>query len=211
MALSYLIGSQGNFGHSHLKPSAATIDANVADSPLIMSDFDIDIILELLDNTLHLREKKGLGGYSSASFSVKYVLFALRCLLTHTSNQRAIAQQVSLEMNTLLIKALAYHTMDSTTASMDNESAEYAVFSLYLLSNHCFDTVPFLPNTFKSGNPEYAEDVSVRILSLYQSLPSCRPAGRHAAAQLLLRLRYLNFQDGLVRICISWCYCSLPL
>jgi hypothetical protein len=201
MAISFLISSQDSLGQSYLLPLGSTINASLMDSPLVMSEHDIDLLLEVLDNTLHLRGKEGPGGYSPATFSLKYVLFALRCFLTHTTNQRSIAKQVGNHMNTLLIKALAYHTLDPTMDMMDSESAEYACFSLYVQSNYGFESLPFLPFSLKSSlsdEIEYVEDVSARILSLYQSLPSTRVAGRHAATQLLLRLRYLKFEDQLV-------------
>ena len=137
MALAYLLGSQGHFGQAKLSPSAATIDANSADSVLILPDAEVHLLVELLSNTMHGRGKDGPGLYSAAAFSVKYVVFAIRCLLTHEANQILVSQQVGVKLNSLLMKLLAQHSIQRVP-SMDAEAAECACFSLYLLSNHGF-------------------------------------------------------------------------
>jgi hypothetical protein len=170
----------------------------IMNSPLLMSEHDIVLFLEVLDNTLHLRGKEGPGGYLSGTFTLKYVLFALRCFLTHSANQNAIAKQVGNQMNTLLIKAVAYQTIYPMLDLADQESADYACFSLYLQSSYGFESLPFLPCTLASSGSneiEYFKDISARVLSSYQVLPNISIAGRHAATQLLQRLRYLKFED----------------
>jgi hypothetical protein len=166
-----------------------------------MSETDVQLLFELLKNTMHHRGKEGPGGYSSATFSLKYVLFALRCLLTHTNNQHAVAEQIGRDINVLLMKALARHTTDSDSGSMDSESAEYACFSLYLLSNFGFEELPFLPKTYAPPENDASDgvdegDLASKILVSYLNSSNTRPAGQHAAEQLLLRLKYLNFEDS---------------
>lgn len=203
MALSYLIGSQGHFGQSKLRSSASTVTSNAADSDLIMAESDVVGLVELLANCLHLRRKDGPGGYSSVSFSLKHVLFALRCLLTHTSNQMTVTNVAALEVNILLMKVLSKHIMDQTVSNfVDAESAEYACFCLYLLSNYGFEDSHFLPIAYSAtanGDKEDEDvdrhDLAAKILTAYIDQPTIRPAGRHAAEQLLLRLTYLNYGD----------------
>lgn len=203
MALAYLIGSQGHFGQSKLRSSASTVNSNVGHSDLTMTESNIKILLELLTNSMYLRRKDGPGGYSSASFSLKYVLFALRCLLTQTSNQMAVAKLVGHEINILLVKVLSQHTMDGSVNNfVDAESAEYACFSLYLQSNYGFQDTPFLPIVYSAPTQvdeedgmENRKDLAAKILVSYLELSNVRPAGRHAAEQLLLRLIHLNYAD----------------
>jgi hypothetical protein len=203
MALSYLIGSQGHFGQSKLRSAASTVNSNAADSDLVMTASNIEGLLELLTNSLHLRRKEGPGGYYSVSFSLKHVLFALRCLLTHTSNQKAVAKLVGREVNILLMKVLTRHTMDQSVGTfVDAESAENACFSLYLQSNYGFEKAPFLPIVYSAPTKAEMEDqvstrkdLAAKILVSYLEAPDVRPAGKHAAEQLLLRLRYLKYGD----------------
>jgi hypothetical protein len=138
MALAYLLGSEGHFGQAKLSSSAATIDANSASSVLILPEAEVNLLVELLSNTIHGRGKDGPGGYSPATFSVKYVVFAIRCLLTHEANQILVSQQVGVKLNFLLVLQLAQHAIQRVP-SMDAEAAEYACFSLYLQSNHGFN------------------------------------------------------------------------
>jgi hypothetical protein len=137
MALSYLVGSEGHFGQAKISSSASTVCANPKDSVLVVTKTEIELLVELLANTMHHRGKEGPGGYSAATFSVKYVLFAVRCLLAHTLNQAQIAEVAGPKLNTLLMKALAQHSIERTNAT-HAEAAEYACFSLYLQSNYGF-------------------------------------------------------------------------
>lgn len=200
MALSYLIGSEGHFGQSKLRPSASTINANDDNSELILSEKDVHLLVELLDNTISRRGKKGSCGYSSATFSLKYVLFSLRCLLTHTSNQLAVATRVGTTVNCLLMKALALHSAKPGDGFMDADAAEYACFSLYLLSNYGFEDLLFLPKSFappRNENDANINDLAAKVLNCYLTESNdIKPAGKHAAEQLLLRLKFLNFGDN---------------
>ena len=189
MALGCLVGSEGHFGQAKLSSSASTIYANPDDSVLILHDKDVDLLVELLANTLHNRGKDGPGGYSAATFSVKYVLFAIRCLLTHTNNQARFSNHANLELNCLLVKALAHHAIQKSL-TMDTEAAEFACFSLYLQSNYGFK-LPFLPTFFTTRNDK--GKLLSKVLTSYLHTPNITPAGQHAAEQLLLRLKYLYF------------------
>ena len=102
-----------------------------------MTETEIDLFVELLANTMQQRGKDGSGGYSAATFSFKYVLFALRCLLTHSLNQTRMADVAGRKLNTLLMKVLAQHSIQRSSA-VDAKSAEHACFTLYLQSNYGF-------------------------------------------------------------------------
>ena len=81
---------------------------------------------------------------------------------------------------------------------MDAESAEFAVFSLYLLSNYAFEGSVFLPASFSppTDSDNHSSDLAAKILTCYLSQSDeITPAGKHAAEQLLLRLKYLAFGD----------------
>ena len=164
MALSYLIGSQGHFGQAKLRSTASTVNADRDDSSLIMSPSDIVLILELLNNTIHGRGKYGVGGYSSSTFNVKYVILALRCLLTHSKNQEQIASQVGVEFNCLLMKALTQYTLDRETGKIDADAADHSCFILYLQSNYGFEESPFLPACFAPPDVEQdKEGMTIRF------------------------------------------------
>lgn len=137
MALAFLVGSEGHFGQTKPRSSASTTNSNPDDSVLLLSDMEIHLLLELLANTMHNRGKDGVGGYSAATFSVKYVLFAWRFLLTHRLNQIHVATIAGVKLNCLLTKAIAQHAIDRVSA-LDAEAAECATFALYLQSNHGF-------------------------------------------------------------------------
>lgn len=158
-----------------------------------MTKGEIDLLLELLDKALQRRLKFGPG--------VKDILLAVRCLLTHTSNQCAIAKRIGSSMNALLIKALASHVLQPVESLLDKESAEYACFSLYMQSNHAFELLPFLPTNFEAcviNKKASAKDVTTKVLSDYLSNADIRSSARHAARQLLLRLSFLKYDDGSV-------------
>ena len=205
MALSYLVCSQGHFGQTKLRSSASTVQANSAESSLIMSRSEVALFVELLANTMKHRGKDGLGGnrHLLGTFGLKWVICSLRCFLTHTSNQERIAKLVGVDLNSLLINALAQYALEPSASYLDSESAEYAVFSLYLLSNYCFEGVSFLSETY-APNPAANEDedhgLAAKILFSYVSLSEIPPAGQHAAQQLLLRLKYLNFENNCILV-----------
>ena len=217
MALSYLIGSQGHFGQAKLRSSASTIKANRPDSSLVMSDSNVELLVELLANTMNQRGKEGNGGgnYLSATFDLKCVILSLRCLLTHTSNQEKIARLIGSELNTLLINALAQYALEPSSSPIDSESSGHVVFGLYLLSNHCFEGPPFLPAMYgtpkqqqrqfstKTSTDEEDHGIAAKILASYVRLSNIPPEGRHAAQQLLLRLEYLNFENCAAATAVS--------
>lgn len=75
-----------------------------------------------------------------------------------------------------------------SATTIDSEAAEHASFSLYLLSNFGFK-YPFLPVAHLSlGNQ------AEKVFTSYLHCDDVTPAGRHAASQLLLRLRHLIFE-----------------
>jgi hypothetical protein len=175
-----------------------------------MSGSDVELLVELIANTMNGRGKDGGGtggNYLPGTFDLNSVIFSLRCLLTHYSNQEKISKLLGLELNSLLINALAKYSLESSTSPMDSESAGHVVFCLYLLSNHCFQGLPFLPEMYKrqhkhtsatnaSSIKEQDEDhgLAANTLVSYLRLSNIPPEGRHAANQLLLRLEYLNFE-----------------
>jgi hypothetical protein len=88
------------------------------------------------------------------------VLYSIRCLVTNTLNQIQIVNVVGVRLNVLLLKVLALHALRNSTV-IDAEAAEYAAFTLYLLSNRGFKVrlplfsitilkllVPHTPNRF---------------------------------------------------------------
>lgn len=194
MALAYLIGSSGHFGQPRGKNTSATY-TSPADSVIIVSESEAGLMVELLANTLENRAKVGPGGYSAATFNVKWILFAIRCLLTHQTNQETFSSCCGSRLNALLVKALAEHSIKHSVA-VDSEAAEYAAFALYLQSNYGFKD-QFLPAIY--GNQDKLNStgsLAAKILTSYIHMESITPAGRHAADQLLLRLRYLLFQGS---------------
>lgn len=145
IALAFLCGSEGHYGQPvcprYMREDSENSAGSAVDSSahyLLMNDVEATQLLELLANMLHQRSKDGPAGYSSSTFSVKYVLFAIRCLLTQTHNQTCIAKTQALQCNTLLMKAIAMHLWQPDLVHLDPEAAEHAIFSLYLMSNHGF-------------------------------------------------------------------------
>lgn len=149
MTLAYLRGSQGHYGQAKIKSSASTVFADQSNSDLVMTEGEIVLFVELLANTMQQRGKEGPGGYSAATFSLKYMIFALRCLLTHSSNQKRMADVAGRKLNSLLVKILAQHSMQ-LSSSLDEESAEHACFTLYLQSNYGFSVSSVVGNSLYS-------------------------------------------------------------
>ena len=98
--------------------------------------------IELLSNCLHSRPKNGPGGYSSSSFSLKGVLYSIRCMLAEHKNRIIFASTCGARLNSLMLKALARYVFNyqgvTVTVTMDTEAAEHCVFCLYMMSNHGF-------------------------------------------------------------------------
>jgi hypothetical protein len=144
MTLGYLFGSYGNFGQRRKaridESNHGIYTAQVNKTFLIMNDeAEALILIELVANTLHGHAKDGPGGYLSVMFHVKYVLFALRCLLTQFKNQNLIGESSAcVKLNTLLLKVVALYSLQPKSNFIDADAAEYACFSLYLLSNYGF-------------------------------------------------------------------------
>lgn len=194
MALAYLIGSEGHFGMPRRRASLSGYSD--FDDSVIVTEMEVVALLELLANSLQQRTKVGPGGYSAATFHVKWVLFAIRCLVTHTLNQIQFVNVAGLRLNVLLMKVLALHALQKS-AAIDPDAAEYASFTLYLLSNRGF-TAPFLPASFGIDDRIAGTgSLSANVLTSYIHQQNITPAGRHAADQLLLRLQYLCFRGSL--------------
>jgi hypothetical protein len=184
MALAYLIGSEGHFGQAPSKYKGC-FKNDV--SALIVTDTDVIRIVELLATALHRRIKE------AATFRVKDVVFAIRCLLTQNENRVKFAHLQGTLLNALLIKVLAHHSVLGAIY-VDAKTAEHACFSLYLMSNHCFQKHAFLPQSFAVAKTERISDSPcAKILTAYQQERSITAAGKHASDQLLLRLKYLHF------------------
>jgi hypothetical protein len=97
------------------------------------------------------------------------------------------------------MKALAEHSIKHSTV-VDAEAAEYAAFSLYLQSNYGFVS-RFLPAVY--GNDDKIKgtgSLAAKVLTSYIHMESITPAGRHAADQLLLRLRYMQFKGSVAEL-----------
>lgn len=240
MALAYLVGSEGYFGQPRCKVETV-VPGNQKSSVLLLDGTEMTLLVELLANALHRRPKDGPGGYSATTFNSKYVLFALRCLLTNDVNQTRFATMQGLVMNALLMKVLAQHALLDVPC-IDPEAAEHAVFSLYLLSNYGFDVrhriclaevyfvsaprnqisyifyfiismvcmtqEPFLPSSFGDAK-NISNGIAAKILVAYHDKADITPAGKHAAAQLILRLKFLLF-DGSAAILDSGKTTSSP-
>jgi hypothetical protein len=137
MALAMMLGSQGNYGQAKAR-TAHSLYLCPDDSLLLLSEKEAIRFVELLADTLHGRPKDGPGGYLLTTFTVRCVLFAIRCLLTNDWNQILFANVAGPRLNALLMKALAQHAVDNIR-SIDEVAGEHAVFSLYLLSNYGFE------------------------------------------------------------------------
>jgi hypothetical protein len=137
MALAYLVGSDGHFGQPRRRMTNVYSDCDFDDSAIVVTEPEVTSLLELLANTLQQRSKDGPGGYSAATFNVRWVLYAIRCLATHTLNQIQFVNVAGVRLNVLLMKVLALHALQNS-ASIDADAAEYASFTLYLLSNYGF-------------------------------------------------------------------------
>ena len=195
MALAYLIGSEGHYGMPRRRASSNDYN-HFDDSAIIATENEVEALLDLLANSLEQRAKAGPGGYSAATFNVKWVPYAIRCLVTHILNQIQFVNVAGVRLNVLLMKVLALHALQYS-AAIDADAAECASFTLYLLSNRGF-TAPFLPGPFGIDDRIAGTgSLSAKVLTSYIHMENITPAGRHAADQLLLRLPYLCFRGSL--------------
>ena len=203
MILAFLLGSQRLSSQHKLLKAGSLIYSNKLDSCMALSEVDINILLEVLSNGLHCRGKVGPRGYLPVSFSLKTVLYALRCMLTHNPNQKMIAVLVGPPINTLLLKTISFHSLDITKPKVDDKDAENAIFSLYLLSVHSFGDIPLLPYT-EGGNYQDGrsrEDLSaMKVLVSYLCRGSATSTGRRAAEKLMLRMPFLAFGTEKIRL-----------
>eukprot|EP00548_Thalassiothrix_antarctica_P001734 CAMPEP_0194138912 /NCGR_PEP_ID=MMETSP0152-20130528/8650_1 /TAXON_ID=1049557 /ORGANISM="Thalassiothrix antarctica, Strain L6-D1" /LENGTH=651 /DNA_ID=CAMNT_0038836565 /DNA_START=68 /DNA_END=2023 /DNA_ORIENTATION=+ len=164
MALSYLIGSTTN-----------TNDGNKAKKMLQLSNSESRLLVECLHNTLN-NNAHPERLYSAATFSVKWILYAIRNLLP--LNGAMLNQQTTL--NSRLLHALSEHSLSRST-SVDANAAEYAAIALHLLSTHGLEDAFYF---------ECENQTVVKILNAY--LPRASEDGKYAARQVLLRLSHLQ-------------------
>jgi hypothetical protein len=137
MALAYLLGAEGHFGQPRAR-SSPSLYLSPDDSLLILTEREATHFVKVLADTLHHRQRDGASGYSGATFSLKYILLAIRCLLTNDSNQILFASVSGPKLNALLMKVLAQHSIEKVPY-IDAKAAEHASFSLYLLSHYGFE------------------------------------------------------------------------
>lgn len=170
--------------------------------------------MELLSNCLQGRLKDGPGGYSAATFTLKGVLYGIKCILSEPKNRHLFATTAKngCRLNALLLKAVARYSLskaDLTTEVMDAEAAEHAVVSIYLMSMYGLDesvigfTSPFgqssvfLPATFGSKAQQQATNVVSKVLASYLNRGGgITRRGRHVANQILFRVDYLRFEGS---------------
>jgi hypothetical protein len=145
MAMAFLLGSRGHFGQPSQKLELLETHEDDDDALLTLYEADVVLLLELLANTLHSRDKPGAGGYSAFAMSPKLVLRAVRCMLVDYKNQMLFSESTGSRLNALLLKAMALHVFGGRPL-IDTEAAEDAAVSLYLQSNLGFK-VSNIPNT----------------------------------------------------------------
>ena len=142
MALSYLVGSQGHYGQEKTRVGKWVKDYILDRQVLTMKDpFEAEHLIDMLAHSMYRRTKDGPGGYSGTTFRIKYVVWAIRSLLTQPDNQEMFAGNGMEVLNALLIKILALRAIQNATY-IDSETAEHACFSLYLLSHYGFHVRP---------------------------------------------------------------------
>lgn len=137
MALAYLLGSEGHFGQAKSETGRMVYYPGSNSDFLTTNESELEHLVELFSNTLERRAKDGPGGYSATAFNFKSVLFAIRCLLSHPTNQAIFAATQMEEFNGLFLKVLGLHALQQAKM-VDTEAAEYACFSMYLLSHYGF-------------------------------------------------------------------------
>ncbi len=138
MTLSYLVGSEGHYGQEKARVGKWVKDYIHNRQVLAMKDpFEVETLLDILAHTMYRRTKEGPGGFSGTTFRIKYIVWAIRCLLTQPENQEMFAGNSMEVLNAFLIKILALHAIRNATY-IDSETAEHACFSLYLLSHYGF-------------------------------------------------------------------------
>ena len=138
MTLSYLLGSQGHYGQEKARVGKWVKDYIHNRQVLAMKNpFEVEMLLDVLAHTMYRRTKEGPGGFSGTTFRIKYIVWAIRCLLTQPENQEMFAGNGMEVLNAFLIKILALRAIRNATY-IDSDTAEHACFSLYLLSHYGF-------------------------------------------------------------------------
>ena len=207
MALSYLaLGTENNNN-----ASSATAKYGSANT---LADHEVQTLVELLSNSLAGRAKDGLGGYSAATFSLKGVLFGIKCILSESKNRQLFLESANdgkaSRLNSLLLKAVARFALqnEATSYVMDAETVENAVVCLYWMSLYGLDEAAiefvnpllgglsnqgFLPVAFGGID---AKGILAKVLVAYLNSDGITRRGQHAANQILFRVNYLRFEGS---------------
>lgn len=196
MALSYLVVSSGAHAGEECESAA------------ILAVHETHSLVELLSHCLKGRGKDGAGGFSAATFTLKGVLYGIRCILSEPKNREVFAASTgdnARRLNALLVKAVArYALLDDNADTMDAEAAEHAVVSIYHMSLYGLDEelidfacpfgqATFLPAAFGIGIRLEGKEVLAKVLISYLRKDGISARGRHSANQILLRVDYLKF------------------
>jgi hypothetical protein len=196
MALSCLVLSSG------------TDAGEECGSAAILAVHETHSLVELLSHCLKGRGKDGAGGYSATTFTLKGVLYGIRCILSEPKNREVFAASTgdnARRLNALLVKAVArYALLDDKADTMDAEAAEHAVVSIYQMSLYGLDEelidfacpfgqATFLPAAFGIGIRLEGKEVLAKVLISYLRKDGISARGRYSANQILLRVDYLKF------------------
>jgi hypothetical protein len=196
MALSYLVVSSGAHAGEECESAA------------ILAVHETHSLVELLSHCLKGRGKDGAGGFSAATFTLKGVLYGIRCILSEPKNREVFAASTgdnARRLNALLVKAVSrYALLDDKADTMDAEAAEHAVVSIYQMSLYGLDEelidfacpfgqATFLPAAFGIGIRLEGKEVLAKVLISYLKKDGISARGRHSANQILLRVDYLKF------------------
>ena len=216
--MSYLVLSSDNPSVEATSKKYASLSSSTT-----LATYEAQTLIELLSNTLHGRAKEGTGGYSGATFSLKSVLYALKCILSEPKNRLVFAATYwgsqACPLNVLLLKAVARYSLLSTAenSNMDAEAAEHALLCLYYMTLYGLDdaaigyplpylvgnvTSAFLPTAFGDYGKLDAKSVLAKVLASYLSKgdDATTNKGRYAANQILLRLSYLRFEGSVAAL-----------
>jgi hypothetical protein len=183
-------------------------------SAAILAEFEAHSIIELLAHCLRARAKEGIGGYSAATFNLKGVLFAIKCILSDPMNRRLFAATGNASrLNALLIKAVSNYSQYDVSNILDAQAAEHAILSIYHMTLHGLDEKElgfssslangvFLPSTY--GDLEGKTMLIMILRSYLTNRDKATLKGIYATDQILYRLSYLRF-EGCVEdlVCIS--------
>ena len=183
-------------------------------SAAILAEFEAHSIIELLAHCLRARAKEGNGGYSAATFNLKGVLFAIKCILSDPMNRRLFAATGNAcRLNALLIKAVSNYSQYDVSNILDAQAAEHAILSIYHMTLHGLDEKElgfssslangvFLPSTY--GDLEGKTMLIMILRSYLTNRDKATLKGIYATDQILYRLSYLRF-EGCVEdlVCIS--------